>query len=88
MLDKDIELAFQSISMPDGHAGYEISYYAEAHEVRKHSYSVRIIKSASPSLEDETETTDNVETLAIPESITTEQELRDYIRKKRGWMLF
>ena len=87
MLDKDIQLACQSISMVDGHAGYEIRYIAATREVKEHSYSVRVRKRKLPLLKDKTESTNHEDTLSIPETITTERELREYISRNRPWWM-
>lgn len=82
-LDKDISLAFNSISMADGHAGYEVRYIAATREVKMHSYCVRVIKRKLPFLKDQTKTTDREDTLLIPETITAMPELEAYIRRNR-----
>ena len=82
-LDRDMTLNFQSISMLDGHAGYKISYDAAKREAIEHRYCVRVKKRKLPFLKKKTEKQDTVDTLPIPETVTTKQELLDYIRTNR-----
>ena len=74
--------------MVDGHAGYEVRYCAATREVKQHSYSVREVKRKLPFLKAKTISTNNESILSIPETVTTEQELREYIRLNRpDWLL-
>ena len=88
-LYKDILLTFQSISKKNGHAGYEIRYCAATREAKEHSYSIHIIEGDKyPWSKGETQSKDKVDTLSIPDTVTNEQELREYIRRNRpGWRI-
>ena len=71
---ENISLGFESISMADGHAGTEIVYYAALHQVIKHSYTISGDDSSS-----------TVDSLDIPDSITTKNEIIAYVKSHTMW---
>lgn len=85
MLDRDILLKFQSISMVDGHAGVEVKFIASDRVVLNTSYCTREIKKL---FRKKMVTTKNVERLSIPDIINTEEELRSYVQKHNpSWIM-
>ena len=85
MIEHDIVLNYQSISLVDGHAGSEVKYIAADRKVVNSSFCVKKTKKLFRT---KMETTTNVEELPIPDCIQTEDELKDYIRKnRRSWLM-
>ncbi len=79
MLDKDLTLEWESISMKHGHAGSNVTYKAAAREV---VFSTRCTRKRMPFLPLYA-TTENEERLSVPPEITREKELRAYVREQR-----
>ena len=80
MLDRDIQLKFESISMQDGHAGTEVKFIAADRMVLKTSYCTRKVKKL---FREKYETTRDVDRLSVPEDVHTVEELRNYVRRHR-----
>lgn len=87
MLNKDISLFFESISMAEGHAGSRTRYQAATREViHAHWFTIKE-EPQPPFQEPRYESRNEEERLPIPESITTEDQLRRYVCRHRiGWI--
>ncbi len=77
-LNQNIQLYFQSISLADGHVGCETLYVAE-----KRLVVFRKWGKTSHGEEDPTP-----EYLPIPETVTTEAALRQYVRQHKSWPMY
>ena len=73
----NISLGFQSISMLDGHAGTDVTYYAALRQVIVHSYCMK----------SHNETTDTIERIPIPDDIAlrhSRSEILKYAKDKNN----
>lgn len=80
----DIQLSFHSISAKQGHFGSSTDYIAAKHQV---VYSTWGAKRRLFGLLPPKQLPRKTEVLDIPEDITTEDALRDYVKKHKPYWL-
>ncbi len=83
MLDSDITLSFESISMKQGHAGSKTRYLAAQHKVIHTSFCTRRWISWLPFHRNSS----SRDSLVIPPEVTTESQLRRYVAARRSHWL-
>ena len=77
----DIQLDFHSVSAKQGHFGSSTTYIAAEHRVERRTWGAR---KRFWGLLPPKQVPPTVEYLEIPENITTEEEIVDYVEKHRG----
>lgn len=86
MLDQDMKLGFNSISMADGHAGTEITFEAATREIVFSKWCVRKAKFQLPFGKKRYSEKRSEERYPVPRNILTEEALRRYVAEK--WPLY
>ncbi len=77
-LDRDLVIDYISHSLVNGHAGTEVSYKADTHEIVCSSWCMTEKKRLLPFGKKKYRETENVTRTPVPAEIDTEEALREY----------